>query len=242
MIESVNNAKVKEWTKLQEKKYRDNSNTFLVEGVHLVDEAIKKNLVKELIILEGTPSNYDISYSIVNEKVMKKICNQITAVVNKLKEQEICGDVLILDNLADPGNLGTIIRSAVAFNIPNLVLSLDTVDLYNPKVIRSSEGMIFHINIVRKDIEKYLNTIKDTYQIIGTNVVNGEFIENIIDNRPVALIIGNEGKGMNEKYNSLCDKFAYIPMNNHCESLNAGVSASILMYEIAKKRGYHDKI
>ena len=178
---------------------------------------------------------------------MKKICNQITApkicaVVSKLKEQEICGDVLVLDNLADPGNLGTIIRSAVAFNIPNLVLSLDTVDLYNPKVIRSSEGMIFHINIVKKDIEKYLNTIKDTYQIIGTNVVNGEFIENIIDNRPVALIIGNEGKGMNEKYNSLCDKFAYIPMNNHCESLNAGVSASILMYEIAKKRGYHDKI
>ena len=145
MITSLANSKVKEWTKLKDKKYRDETNTFLVESEHLVDEAIKRGVVKELISLENTKYQ---DATIVSYEVMKKITNQVTppnvcAVCNKLKVEEVKERALLLDDISDPGNLGTIIRSAVAFGFKNIVLSLHSVDVYNPKVIRSSEGMIF---------------------------------------------------------------------------------------------------
>ena len=151
-ITSINNEKVKFWTKLNEKKFRDSNNLFLVEGNHLVSEALKHGIVKEII----TTSDYvyDVDTYYVSDKVINKISKQksgtnVIAVCEKLKENEIGNKLLILDNIQDPGNLGTIIRSAVAFNIDTIVLSIDTVDLYNDKVIRSSEGMIFNINIIK---------------------------------------------------------------------------------------------
>ena len=172
---------------------------------------------------------------------MEKITNQVTpptviAVTKKLEEKAINGPVLILDGIQDPGNLGTIIRSCVAFNMPNLLLSKECVVVYNPKVIRSTEGMIFHLNIVRKDLTEILPKLKETHQIIGTDVVNGVSIKEIEKEKNIALIIGNEGNGLgiSKKY---CDKFVYIPMNKECESLNAGVSASILLYELG---GLHE--
>ena len=238
-IESLQNKKVKEWTSLKEKKERDKTNTFLIEGDHLLKEAMKHHLVIEVITIEEV--DYEVPTFHVTKKVMEKITNQVTppkviAVTKKLEEKAINGPVLILDGIQDPGNLGTIIRSCVAFNMPNLLLSKECVDVYNPKVIRSTEGMIFHLNIVRKDLTEILPKLKETHQIIGTDVVNGVSIKEIEKEKNVALIIGNEGNGLGIS-KDYCDKFVYIPMNKECESLNAGVSASILLYELG---GLHE--
>lgn len=238
-IESLQNEKVKNWVKLQEKKYRDTTKLFLVESEHLVSEALKYQVIKELIVLEGFEQDYPEANYIVSEKIMKKISTQVTvphvcAVCSKLEEKEIIGDVLVLDDLSDPGNLGTILRSAVAFNISNIVLSLNSVDLYNPKVIRSCEGMFFSLNIVRRDLPVFLEQLSKSHAIYGTDVTSGTLVKQ--EPKPLAIIIGSEGKGMNPLLRKYCDGFYYIPMENACESLNAGVSASILMYEIYKQK------
>ena len=239
-IESLKNDRVKKWCRLKDKKERDKTNTFLVEGDHLVTEAKKKGLVLEIITTLEIKDNRIPTY-IVTKEIMKKITEQVTpsnivAVCKKNEDVFTSGPILCLDNIQDPGNLGTIIRSAVAFGFPNILLSEHTVDVYNPKVIRSTEGMLFHVNILRKNLEEYLNSIKNEYLIYGTDVKNGEKVENLIVPYQFVLIIGSEGHGMSENIKTLCDKFLYIPMSNLCESLNAGVSASILMYEISKGR------
>ena len=157
IITSLNNEKIKYLTKLNQKKYR--SDTFLVEGKHLVEEAYKKNLVKLLIVLEDYKlDNIDNVDTIkVSYDVMKKISltdtpPKIMAEVIKKEDKKIGNKFIILDDITDPGNLGTIIRSAVAFNFDTVILSNNTTDLYNPKVIRATEGMLFNINIIRDNL------------------------------------------------------------------------------------------
>ena len=161
---------------------------------------------------------------------------KIMAIVYK-KESTISGNkILLLDRLQDPGNLGTIIRSAVAFNFDTIILSNDTVDLYNSKVLRSTQGMLFNINILRQDLTSVINELKNNnYTIYGTKVDNGNDVKKINNTNKFALIIGNEGTGISDNILKQCDKYLYIKMNNNCESLNAGVAASILMYEMGNK-------
>lgn len=234
-LTSINNDKVKLWQKLKQKKYRDIEKLFLVEDEHLVNEALKKNIVKEIITI-NKDEKYNIDTYYVTEKIMKLISSQVTgakiiAVCKVLEERPVKGNVLVLDNLQDPGNLGTIIRSAVAFNFDSVVISNDSVDLYNPKVVRASEGMLFNINVIRTNIKEFLQNLDSDFTKITTNVVNGKNIKEIHFNK-CAIVIGNEGKGVSEEVNKLCDESAYIQMNDNCESLNAAVTASILMYEV----------
>lgn len=237
-IESLNNSKVKEWSKLKEKKYRDETGYFLVEGDHLMNSAMVKGVVKEIISTDETLKIPDIPFYLVTPAIIKKISNQINGtkvigVCKKLPEKEICGNVCLLDNIQDPGNLGTIIRSAVAFDVKTIILSNDSVDLYNDKVIRASEGMLFHINIIRMDIKDALKELKEKkYMIYGTDVIKGTVLKEITFNDKTAIIIGNEGQGMKEELKMLCDSMIHIPIN--CESLNAGVAASIIFYEVTK--------
>lgn len=239
LITSVNNDRIKELVKLKEKKYRDNNNLFFIEGKDIVDEAYKNNLIKELYVLEGTEVLMDVPVTYISNDVMKKISDMESissyyAVCYKKEEVSIGNKVIMLDNIQDPGNLGTIIRSAVAFNFDTVVLSKNTVDLYNPKVIRSTKGMLFNINIIVRDLEEFINEL-DNYEVIGTDVVNGDNIRDIELPLKVALVIGNEGRGISSNVKNLCNRFIYINMNNKCESLNASVAASILMYEVNNK-------
>ena len=200
----------------------------------MAKEALKKQMVVSTIGLNET---YDYT---VNPEILKKLSSQKSgtkeiAVVKKIEEKKVEGDkILILDNIQDPGNLGTIIRSAVAFNISTIILSDDCVDLYNDKVIRSSEGMIFNINIVRKKLIEIIPKLKENGYTIYATTVNGKgYFEN---DSKIALVIGNEGNGIKEDILNLCDKNITIKMNKECESLNAGVAASILMYELGVKK------
>ncbi len=235
-IESLTNTHVKEWVKLKNKKYRDEVGLFLIEGDHLINEARKKNLIKEIISITNEQADF-----YVTKEIMKKISSQVSianniAVCYKIKEQELKGNIVLLDNIQDPGNLGTIIRSAVAFGFKNIILSDDTVDLYNDKVIRASEGMIFHINVLRKNLELFLEELKQNYQILITDVMQGENIKKIKHTKNIALIIGNEGNGVKDNLKKYANNFVKINMDETCESLNASIAASILMYEIMESK------
>ena len=241
VITSVNNNHIKELVKLKDKKYRDITNTYLVDTKHLVEEAYKENLLEELILLDKEDYKLDVNTIYVSLDVLKKISNtnnpsKIMGVVRKKEESNNLGSrILVLDNIQDPGNLGTIIRSSVAFNFDTIVLSRDTVDLYNPKVVRATEGMIYKINIIVRDLKEFINSIKDKYIIYGTDVNNGINISDI-DSNNVVVVIGNEGNGISKDIKSLCDKNIYIDISSRCESLNAGVASSIIMYEVNKSR------
>ena len=237
-IDSLNNDKVKYWSKLYDKKFRDQENKFLIEGDRLVSEALTNGILLEVITT--VDANYPVDTYLVNDAIMSKISNQksipkVIGVCKKIIEQPITGKILILDQIQDPGNLGTIIRSAVAFNFNNIILTNNCVDLYNEKVIRSSEGMIFKLNIKRQSLEETVSFLKESnYQVIGTDVNNGSLIRDIKLNDNIAVIIGNEGNGMSTELKSICNDFIYIPIADSCESLNAGVAASIIMYEVNK--------
>lgn len=242
VITSLSNPRIKDIIKLKEKKYRDLTNTFLVETEHLVSEAYKSKLLKTIILLDKTVNPYpDIDTIYVSSEVMKKISSlesisNIVGIVNKKEEEASGNKILILDNIQDPGNLGTIIRSSVAFDIDTIVLSKNSVDLYNSKVLRSTQGMIFHKNIIVKDINKYIKELKETgYYIYGTRVNGGNDIKKISIPPRFALVVGNEGNGISEEILSLCDEYLYIKMNNNCESLNVSVATSILLYEVYNK-------
>lgn len=237
---SINNDHIKEIKKLNQKKYRDLNNKFIVEGEHLVLEGIKNNLIEEVLILEGLTNKYDVKTNYVSLNVLK----YITELDNPAKIIGICkkkndiiqgNHILVLDNIQDPGNLGTIIRSAVAFDIDTIILNKMGVDLYNSKVIRATQGMIFNINIVTSDLKEEIEKLKQKkYKILTTRVDGGKLIRNLEKNDKFAIIIGNEGQGVSKELQDLSDEFIYIKMNQKCESLNAGVATSIILYELSR--------
>ena len=239
MIESLNNEKIKYYTKLNDKKYRKSEKLFIAAGEHLVTEALKKNIVKEILLLNGEENVYgDVTY--VTSDILKKVSDltnypKVLAICYIKDDLKIEGNVVALDNIKDPGNLGTIIRSAVAFNYDTIFLSEECVDVYNSKVVRATEGMLFNVNIVTCDLFSTLLKLKESgYKIYGTDVVNGE--SPAYESNKHVLIIGSEARGMSNSIREICDKNLYIKMNDKCESLNAGVSASILMYELGETR------
>lgn len=238
LITSLDNLKVKKYVKLKNKKYRDIEKMYLVETNHLVEEALNHQVLVDLLVLENEQVSYNFNYTYVTKEIMKKLSSletipKVIGVVKMLEPSNNLGNsILLLDDIQDPGNLGTIIRSSVAFNVSTIVLSLNCVDLYNEKVIRSTQGMLFKINIMRADLKEIIaNLKKDNYLILGTNVKDGVDVKNIKVNK-YALIMGNEGKGVKEELLTLCDKNLYIKMNNNCESLNVSVATSILLYEL----------
>lgn len=243
VIRSLENEKVKNLIKLQRKKYRDLTGTYLVEGRHIVEEAYRAGVLLEVYLLEGEEYSYDVDSYSVSLDVMKKISmmdtpSSIVGVCKKIENTEIVGDrILLLDEIQDPGNLGTIIRSAVAFDVDMILLSEDSVDLYNPKVLRATQGILFHIPIVRMDSVSVIDKLKNKgYILYGTNVVNGVEVSSLTleEKRRWCLIMGNEGKGLKREIQDLCDKNLYIPMNSNVESLNVGVACSILLYEFRR--------
>jgi TrmH family RNA methyltransferase len=240
LISSIENNKIKEISKLNIKKYREESNKFIVEGFHLVEEAYKSNALEEILMLEDEHIDYSLPITYVTKEVMKKITSletipSIIGICKMIENTNIGERVLILDGIQDPGNLGTIIRSSVAFNIDTIVLSNDTVDLYNSKVLRATQGMLFQINILRRDLLNFISELKSKdYKIYSTNVVNGNDISNVKKHNKYAIIVGNEGNGIKKDIQDLSDENIYIKMNEKCESLNVGVATGIILYELNK--------
>lgn len=233
---STSNEKIKNIKKLQNKKYRDQENLFIVEGEHLVKEAFSLSRLELLIVEENYDIDIDIPKMIVSGRVMKYLSELETptpylGVVKKNNNNFIGKRIIALDGVQDPGNLGTIIRSSVAFNFDTILLSKDCVDTYNSKVLRATQGMILKVNIIRCDLCEVLSKL-DNYKIYGTSVVNGKNIKDVKEKNNIVVVMGNEGTGVTNEVQELCNDFIYIPMNKNCESLNVAVASSIIMHEL----------
>lgn len=236
---SINNPKIKELSKLKIKKQRDKLGLFLVEGAHLVKEAYESGYLKELLLLENSEFKLDVLTNYVTENVLKYLTDVETPAgiigVCEIKQMNLQGNkLLLLDGIQDPGNLGTIIRSSVAFNVDTIIINDKCADPYSNKVVRASQGMLFKTNIVKEDLNKFIKEIKGKIPIYGTKVTNGKNVKNLEKISKFAIIMGNEGQGVSQELLDLCDEYLYIPMNKKCESLNVGVATSIILYELMK--------
>ena len=228
MISSTDNSKIKELAKLNQSKYRKEKQMFLVEGAHLVKEA--KSLG---VLIEAFSINDLEGFTQVSEAVMKKLCNTNTVVdqlgVCKMLDNKVLSNkLLLLDKVSDPGNMGALMRSAKAFGFDTIVLGNGCVDIYNDKVIRSSQGAIFKLNFINANLVDFISNNKE-YKIYGTNVVNGIDISLVKKEEKMGIVLGNEGQGISNEVFDVLEKNIYIPMNN-TESLNVSVAGSIIMY------------
>ncbi|MEN2765616.1 TrmH family RNA methyltransferase [Ornithinibacillus xuwenensis] len=243
MLTSAKNEKVKNWKKLHMRKERINSETFLIEGFHLIEEAIQSKWeIKEIILQEGTilPDwNINCSVTEVTENVFQQISQTktpqgIAAVVRFRRQQEVTGDyILLLDSIQDPGNLGTIIRTADAAGFDAVILGEGTVDLYNDKVVRATQGSIFHIPVRQENLTNRIQVLKqDGFSIWASALTNSKDYHKLTITSKVALILGNEGAGIQAKFLETADEIVKIPIYGKAESLNVSVAAGILMYHI----------
>lgn len=238
MITSLTNQFVKDLVKLKQKKYQDTY--YLVEGYHLVEEALKYNVVE--CVISTSQYDCDVPVHIVSEEVIAKLsCTKNSQpIIAKCKKMEslIRYDVnrsVLLDDVQDPGNLGTIIRSALSFGYEQVILSKQSVDVYNDKVLRSCQGAHFQIPIIYDD----LNDVIFKLQAQGTNVIasaleGGKDIHDIHVEGSLAIVLGNEGSGMKQEHIDLCNYIGYIPIQK-LDSLNVGVAGGIMMYHFQNK-------
>lgn len=239
-ITSVNNEYIKQIASLKSKKYREEYGLFFIEGYHLVSEANKANALFEALIVDEKDYVAGINNILVTEEIIKKIANTVSPQniigICKIKEEEfVLGNkILVLDDIQDPGNLGTLVRTALGFGFKNIILSNNSIDIYNDKFLRSTQGAFFHTNIIKGDLEKWILELKGKeYSIIGTGLENSKDVEDIIFLEKTVLILGNEGNGIKDSILDMCDVVANININKELESLNVIVAGGIMMYKIA---------
>ena len=248
IITSKDNEIIKNIKKLKEKKYRLDS--YIVEGIKMVKEAINENQEIALIaIREDFKIDFDtkkiktvtISNKIFNDISDVKTPQGILAVIKKNQNNQIetnSNYILALDSLQDPGNMGTIIRTADSANINQIIINKTTVDPYSPKVIRSTMGAIYRTNII--EVEDLKTTLKEIqskgFQIITTDLKATQSIYDINYNNKTVVVIGNEANGVSQEILQTADKKVIIPMLGKTESLNASIAASIMIYEYVRQK------
>lgn len=248
IITSKDNEIIKNIKKLKEKKYR--LDTYIVEGIKMVKEAINENQEIALIaIREDFKIDFDtkniktvtISNKIFNDISDVKTPQGILAVIKKNQNNQIETNsdyILALDSLQDPGNMGTIIRTADSANINQIIINKTTVDPYSPKVIRSTMGAIYRTNIIEvEDLKATLKEMKSKgFQIITTDLKATQSIYDINYNNKTVVVIGNEANGVSQEILQTADKKVIIPMLGKTESLNASIAASIMIYEYVRQK------
>ena len=256
VITSKDNEKMKQIKKLKEKKYRDIENCFIVEGIKMIKEAIEENQnIKNIVICEDCVNDGTIESNLLLKiakynciYVSKSIFDSISEVnspqgilaiiekINKNNEIDYNEDIIVvLDNLQDPGNLGTILRTIDSANLKQVIVTKDTVDFYNSKVVRSTMGAIFRVKRIETDnLVKTLEEVKNNgFEVICSSLEGTESIYDINFNKKV-IIIGNEANGVSSEIQNLADRKVKIPMLGKTESLNASVAAGIMIYEYVR--------
>ena len=256
IISSKDNETIKYIKKLKDKKYRDETGEYIVEGIKLVKEAIEENSkIKHIIICEDCESDSKIEQSLLYDiaknnclYVTKKVFQHITgvetpqgvlAVVEKNNKKEIDynKDIIIaLDGIQDPGNLGTILRTVDSANLNQIILSNDCVDPYNPKVVRSTMGAIFRLNIIEtKNLKETLEKAqKNKFDIMVTALDTNNNIYNV-EYKNKVIVIGNEANGVSKEIQDIANYKVKIPMLGRTESLNASVATGIIIYEYVRR-------
>lgn len=263
IVTSNSNEKIKYINSLKDKKYRDKFSKYILEGIKLVDEYISSVgntpefivISKDILLKNAGGSNlynkikdYE-SLLEVDEKVFLHLTDTKTPqgilavldkknvaledVLNSAKHNE---KVLILDKVSDAGNLGTIIRCAVAFGVKNIICTKGTVDMYMPKVIRSTMGAIYKLNIIYVDYDE-LKDIKCNlkelgYIFVGTDLSAKNYLDERKPKNKEIYILGNEANGISNEIRAMCDEFVKIKIEDSQESLNVAQASTILMYDM----------
>ena len=258
VISSKDNELIKHIKKLKDKKYRDENNEYIIEGVKLIEEAVReKSKIKKVIICDDTTRTYEIPTNVMLEiakyecvYVTDKIFSSITQVTNpqgvmaiiekNTEKQEIdySEDIIVaLDNVQDPGNLGTILRTVDSIGLKQIIVTKDTVDAFNSKVVRSTMGAIFRIKIIETaDLSQSIKEMrKHHFKLMVTSLQTDNSIYDIEFNKKI-IVIGNESNGVSEEIQDMADEKAKIPMLGKTESLNASVAAGIVMYEYVRQK------
>jgi TrmH family RNA methyltransferase len=263
MIESVHNEQVKYVASLQRRKVREDAQLYVVEGTRFVEEAVLRNapLKKVYICLEREPMGWqslrnqllerNIPYEEVNERVLRKMSateepQGILAVVRqidplwsevKIDQQTV---LLIVDGIQDPGNLGTILRTALAAGVRYVCMTPGTVDIYNPKVLRSTMGALFSLVLLpSRQPESILNFCdQQGIKVFIGDIVGETVYRTNLSQGPMALVVGNEGSGPSLSFKTERVQRVTIPMAHNVESLNVAMAAGILLYEIVRQRDF----
>ena len=258
VITSKDNEMIKNIKKLKEKKYRDEENKFLVEGIKMVQEAIDENAkISKIVICEDCINDGSIKQELlyeiakhdciyVSEKVFQTITEVtnpqgILAVIEKENGENIISYdediIVVLDGIQDPGNLGTIIRTLDSADLKQIILSEKTADPYNPKVVRSTMGAIYRVNMIRSKniLETIKNMKKHKYDIVATSLQTDKSIYDI-DYKKKVIVIGNEANGVSKEVLELANQKVKIPMLGKTESLNAAVATGVILYEYVRRK------
>lgn len=257
VITSKDNEQIKHIRKLKEKKYRDEFGEYVIEGVKLIKEAIaEKANIKTIVACYDCVKNEEIDPKVMyeiakynciyaEEKVFKSISDVQThqgllAVMSKEEEEKIDykEDIIVaLDDIQDPGNLGTILRTIDSAGLHQIILSKGSGDPYNPKVVRSTMGAILRVNVIES--QNLVDTLKELkkhkYEIVATSLNTNKSIYDI-DYKKKVLVIGNEANGVSKEVLDIADEKVIIPMLGKTESLNAAVATGIITYEYVRQK------
>lgn len=252
-ISSVNNKLIKSLAKLKQKKYREETGLYIIEGFHLVEEALKAKhkyfyLLGTIEALTQAKDNYQIDLTTskiitINNVIARHLSStknpQNIFMVLKISEPKTLsfnyGKWVLLDHLSDPGNVGTIIRTADAADFNGVVLAPQSVDLYNPKTQRAMQGSQFHIELITQDLSDVIGKLHSNAIPVYSSILDhsAKQLQNFAPIPQLGLVIGNEAHGVSEEIAHLCDERLYIPINGQAESLNAAVAAGIIIYHFA---------
>lgn len=260
MITSATNPRVKNVIKLQKKaKERKEQNSFVVEGIKMFKEAPEEQ-IKEIYISKSVYEKNilseklsHLSYEVVEDSVFAQMCDTKTpqGVLCVLEmfhyhlEQELAvanGTWMILEDIQDPGNLGTILRTGEGAGIQGIIMTNNTVDIYNPKTIRSTMGSLYRVPFfIITNIEETLEYMsKEGFSIYAAHLDGKKYYDEFSYNGKTAFLIGNEGNGLKESTAKLATAYLKIPMEGNVESLNAAIASSVLMYEAYRQRRIQD--
>ncbi|MHA6485469.1 TrmH family RNA methyltransferase [Paenibacillus sp. strain BS8-2] len=261
LISSAQNERVKGWAALLDKKNRDKSGRFLIEGVHLIDEAFRsgaavrtvvyddeRGLPRELADIAESAQGLDVNWIRASHAIMSKCSDTDTpppifAVVDKpaAHSDALFGAkslVIVLDGVRDPGNVGTIIRSADAVGANAVLLGKGSVDIYNPKVVRSTMGSLFHLPVIEGDLAELLpHAGEHGIRLVGTSLQADQSCYDYDWKQPTWLLMGNESNGLSEEVRAKVDETIIIPMAGKAESLNVAMATTVLLFEAARQRG-----
>ncbi|MCM3759700.1 RNA methyltransferase [Alkalihalobacillus oceani] len=244
-IDSSKNEQVKGWKKLHTKKGREKAGQFLVEGFHLVEEALRASIkVNTVLLTDDTilPPEWSLSeldVIMLSPQVMKELAETETPqgviAVCELPESPAAeiteGKYLLVDRVQDPGNLGTMIRTADSAGLTGVVVGDGCVDIFNGKLIRASQGSIFHLPVLKGDLLDWIERFKQAQiPVFGTALKGASSYSAIEPQRDFALLMGNEGEGVSAELLELTDQNLYIPIYGEAESLNVAVATGILLY------------
>ncbi len=246
-LTSLKNPKVASWRSLKDKKGREEQNAFLVEGIRMVREALASSFTVCTVLLREDfepdfPIPENIPVFLLSDPVFRSVCDTKTpqgiAAVLSLQAKEASGTrLLALDGVQDPGNVGTIIRTADAAGFDGVLFSQDCADLFSPKVLRSTMGSIFRLGFsFPSSLPEKLNSLKqDGWSILSTQLDGDPFYDRRDVSDSFVLIIGNEGNGVSDAVKSVATHRLRLPMRGGAESLNAAVAAGIMMYDLTRE-------